>query len=157
MVMEILISVVLLFAGIAALVVIHVCIVGRAFRGSYENGRFVQGNVGGGGTKTMSNEDLKKLPSFKYKVEEAERGSGGGGTGTSSTLDCVVCLENFTVGGKCRLLPNCRHSFHAQCIDSWLLKAPICPICRTSACPPKIGVVLKEASGVSSDVGIEIT
>ncbi|KAK3225141.1 hypothetical protein Dsin_005003 [Dipteronia sinensis] len=69
MVMEILISLALLFGGIAALVVIHVCIVGRAFRGSYDHGRFVQGIGvgGGGGNKAMSNEDLKKLPCFEYK------------------------------------------------------------------------------------------
>ncbi|KAI9173346.1 hypothetical protein LWI28_000062 [Acer negundo] len=143
--MEILISLALLFVGIAALVVIHVCIVGRAFRGSYDNGRFVQGIRGGGGVgggggnKTMSNEDLKKLPCFEYRVSEAE---------TSSPVDCVICLEIFVVGDKCRSLPNCRHSFHAHCIDSWLLKTPICPICRTSACNLKTG---------EADVGIEMT
>ncbi|KAK1565642.1 hypothetical protein Q3G72_031560 [Acer saccharum] len=95
MVMEILISLALLFVGIAALVVIHVCIVGRAFRGSYDSGRFVQGIRGGGGVggnKTMSNEDLKKLPCFEYKVGEAE----------TSPVDCVICLEIFRVGDKCR-------------------------------------------------------
>ncbi|KAK1564680.1 hypothetical protein Q3G72_008789 [Acer saccharum] len=153
MVMEILISLALLFVGIAALVLIHVCIVGRAFRGSYDNGRFVQGirGGGGGGNKTMSNEDLKKLPCFEYKVGEAETSSS---SSSSSPVDCVICLEIFGVGDKCRSLPNCRHSFHAHCIDSWLLKTPVCPICRTSACHLKTG----ESSGaVSSDVGIETT
>ncbi|KAK2663791.1 hypothetical protein Ddye_002365 [Dipteronia dyeriana] len=157
MVMEILICLALLFVGIAALVVIHVCIVGWAFRGSYDNGRFVQGIRGGGvggygGNKTMSNEDLKKLPCFEYKVGEAETSR------STSPVDCVICLEIFRVGDKCKSLPNCRHSFHVHCIDSWLLKTPICPICRTSACHLKTGVVLMEGSGaVSSDVGIEMT
>lgn len=139
MVMEILISVVLLFGGIAALVVIHICIARRAFMGRYEISRLVQGNGGGGGSEKISNEELKKLPCFDYKVEEAE-------------VDCVVCLENLKMGDKCRLLPNCKHSFHVECIDSWLLKTPICPVCRTSACVPSIGVVLKESA-----VGVHIT
>ncbi|KAJ4712309.1 RING-H2 finger protein [Melia azedarach] len=144
MVMEILISVTLLFVGIAALVVIHVCIVGRAFRRGYEHSGLAQGNSSG--IKMISNEDLKEIPSFEY---EAAAGS--------SPVDCVVCLENFRMGDKCRFLPNCRHSFHAQCIDSWLLKTPICPICRTRVSPPKVSVVLKEESGVSPDVGIDLT
>lgn len=30
-----------------------------------------------------------------------------------------------------RLLPDCRHSFHAACIDPWLRSKPACPVCRT--------------------------
>ncbi|XWS37464.1 hypothetical protein CRYUN_Cryun19dG0045200 [Craigia yunnanensis] len=131
MIMEIVFSVVLLFVGIAVLVVIHICIVGRAFRIGYEEGSMVQisSNIG---TKKMSDEHLKKLPSFEYKA--AEKGS--------SPVDCVICLENFRKGDKCKLLPNCEHSFHSQCIASWLLKTPFCPICRTSAYPSKVGLIL---------------
>ncbi|KAH9776103.1 RING-type domain-containing protein [Citrus sinensis] len=143
MVMEILISLTLLFVGIAALVVIHVCVVGRAFRRGYEQSGFAQG-----GFKMISSDDLKQIPCFEYKAA-ADRGS--------SPVDCVVCLENFRMGDKCRLLPNCRHSFHAQCIDSWLLKTPICPICRTRVSPSKVGVILKDGSSVSGDVAIELT
>ncbi|XP_021292442.1 RING-H2 finger protein ATL56-like [Herrania umbratica] len=145
MVMEIVFSVVLLFVGVAVLVVIHVCIVGRAFRREFEDGGLVQISSNNR-AKKMSDEDLKKLPSFDYKA--AEKGS--------SPVDCVVCLENFRKGDKCKLLPNCRHSFHAQCIDSWLLKTSICPICRTSADPSKVGMILGEERGVSSHDGVEL-
>ncbi|XWS50983.1 hypothetical protein CRYUN_Cryun12cG0137400 [Craigia yunnanensis] len=146
MIMEIVFFVVLLFVGIAVLVVIHICIVGRAFRRGYEDGSMVQisRNIG---TKKMSDEDLKKLPSFEHKA--AEEGS--------SPVDCVVCLENFRKGDKCKVLPNCKHSFHSQCIDSWLLKTPICPICRTSANPSKVGLILGDERGhVSSHDGVEL-
>ncbi|XVF12106.1 hypothetical protein REPUB_Repub08aG0085500 [Reevesia pubescens] len=83
MVMEIVLSAVLLFVGLAVLVVIHLCIVGRAFRRGYEDGSTIQ--IGSNRTKKMSDADLKKLPSFDYKA--AEKGS--------SPVDCVVCLENF--------------------------------------------------------------
>ncbi|PON61100.1 43kDa postsynaptic protein [Parasponia andersonii] len=144
--MEIVISAILLFVGIAVLVVIHVCIVGRAFRRGNQGLGTAQGsNITV--TKNMSSEDLKMIPCFDYM--------GGDNKGTSP-LDCAVCLENFKTGDKCRLLPSCGHSFHSQCIDSWLLKASICPICRTSAKVPKSGVGSGEVSGVSHDNGIEM-
>ncbi|XVE57116.1 hypothetical protein DITRI_Ditri04bG0065800 [Diplodiscus trichospermus] len=142
MVMEIVFSVVLLFVGIVVLVVIHICIVRRAFRRGYEDGSMQLVQISRNESKkNMSAEDLNMLPTFDYKAAD-EKGS--------SPLDCVVCLENFRKGDKCRLLPNCSHSFHSQCIDSWLLKTPICPICRTSADPSKVGMILGEERGASS-------
>lgn len=131
MVMAIVISVVLLFAGIAVLVLIHVCIVGRAFRrGLMATNR---GERSGESSIGMSTNDLEMLPSFDFKAREKG----------SSPVDCAVCLENFKVGDKCRLLPNCNHSFHKHCVDSWLLKTPFCPICRTGANSRKgVGEVL---------------
>ncbi|KAE8124192.1 hypothetical protein FH972_019098 [Carpinus fangiana] len=146
--MELVVSVVLLFVGIVVLVIIHICIAGRAFRGGNHQ---IQGNNmvqrGSNGTKRMSTGDLERLPCFDYKA--AEKGS--------SSVDCAVCLDNFKMGDKCRLLPNCRHSFHVQCIDSWLLKTPICPICRTIVNPPKIDVILREETSISRSVGDELT
>ncbi|KAI6675345.1 hypothetical protein NL676_003251 [Syzygium grande] len=69
MVMEIIVSVVLLFVGIAVLVVIHVCIVGRAFWEGGLRGGLVQRN-GNSTTVKLSTEDLKKLPCFEYGSEE---------------------------------------------------------------------------------------
>lgn len=72
----------------------------------------------------MSRDEIEKLPSFDFRCKEKKG---------SSPVDCAVCLENFMAGDKCRLLPVCSHSFHAECIDIWLLKTPICPVCRSSA------------------------
>jgi E3 ubiquitin-protein ligase RNF13 len=55
------------------------------------------------GSTSMSRDDLNKLPCYDYILKE-ER---------SNLVDCVVCLENFKMGDMCRLLPICRHSFHA--------------------------------------------
>ena len=142
--MEIAISLVLLFVGIAILVLIHVCIVGRAFRRESEGGNQIQ--RGGIGTKRMCSEDLKRLPSFDYKEVEKE----------ASMVECAVCLENFKVGELCRLLPSCNHSFHVHCIDPWLVKTPICPICRTWVNSRLIPTVVGRESTVSDDAGIEM-
>ncbi|RLM99149.1 E3 ubiquitin-protein ligase ATL4-like [Panicum miliaceum] len=44
--------------------------------------------------------------------------------------DCAVCLAAFEPDAGLRLLPACRHAFHAACIDAWLRTNPVCPICR---------------------------
>ncbi|KAL2340883.1 hypothetical protein Fmac_008823 [Flemingia macrophylla] len=141
--MEIVISLIILFVGISILVVIHVCVVGRAFRGgnNHDDNQGTQGqNNNNSDIKRMFGDDnvVKNLPCFDYE-EEAE-----------SLVDCAVCLENFKVGDVCRLLPNCSHSFHMHCIDTWILQAPICPICRTWVHSP-----LMEQNVVSENVEIE--
>ncbi|WCJ35166.1 RING/U-box superfamily protein [Euphorbia peplus] len=65
----------------------------------------------------LSLRDLEGLPWFYYKVD----------TGVS----CVICLESFRKGERCRYLPVCKHTFHAPCIDLWLLKKLSCPTCRS--------------------------
>ncbi|XP_059642225.1 RING-H2 finger protein ATL74-like [Cornus florida] len=147
MVMAIVISVILLFVGIGVLVLIHVCIVGSALRSGFGNN--TRAERGSFGSTSMSQEDLEKLPCFDFKPKEK---------GSSSPVDCcAVCLDNFKIGDKCRLLPTCNHSFHAQCVDSWLLMTPICPICRASADSWKgDGSAWGEGSSRFSDSGIEL-
>ncbi|KAH7857110.1 hypothetical protein Vadar_009113 [Vaccinium darrowii] len=147
MMMDIALSVVLFFLAVALFVTIHVCIAGRALRRGGLDINATTGVVGRSGSRrpNMSLDDIRKLPSFGYKVEEEEGGKG-------SQMECAVCLENFKVGEMCRLLPNCQHSFHAQCIDSWLSKRAICPVCRTGAIPVNTGEQSRnlEETGVGS-------
>ncbi|CAH9091598.1 unnamed protein product [Cuscuta epithymum] len=44
---------------------------------------------------------------------------------------CAVCLETLIIGDTIRLLP-CVHKFHKDCIDPWLLRRTLCPICKIS-------------------------
>jgi len=64
------------------------------------------------------------LPVFKYKAESFK-----------DALECAVCLSEFEENEKARLLPNCKHSFHVDCIDMWFRSHSTCPICRTGAQP----------------------
>ncbi|KAG5035588.1 hypothetical protein AAZX31_04G164800 [Glycine max] len=146
--MEIVISLIILFVGIAILVVIHVCVVGRAFRGNNNEEEEEGTHRSINAMKRMfggdSVGDLKNLPCFPYEEpKESTKGCCG-------LVDCAVCLENFKVGDVCRLLPNCSHSFHVQCIDSWILQTPVCPICRTWVHSP----VVREQSAVSESLEI---
>lgn len=158
MVMAVVISVVLLFLGIGILVSIHLCIVGRALRRSLNSRRpaergvassSVNGNGGG-----MSQEEVQKLPCFEYKhggmytvldgmlckdddsarnMNCVNRIENGLWVDEFDCSECAVCLDGFQRGEKCRMLPVCRHTFHANCVDSWLYKNPLCPICRARA------------------------
>ncbi|KAI4319085.1 hypothetical protein MLD38_032730 [Melastoma candidum] len=146
--MEVVVSVVLLFAGIAVLVLIHVCIVRGAFR---EGGGVLITRMSGGGDgpdpvpHKMSRDDIEMLPCFEFGVGE------GKGIGKNlGQVDCAVCLESFVVGDVCRLLPGCGHCFHACCIDSWIVKTPVCPVCRkriATACPMDYKVAGAAAAG----------
>ncbi|GFZ12033.1 hypothetical protein Acr_23g0004180 [Actinidia rufa] len=122
MVMEIVVSVILLLVGMAVLVTIHVCVVGRAFRrGDLNNGNdiLVQRHNISRSTSRMSQDEISKLPCFNYEVGEMGK----------SSMECAVCLESYKVGDVCRLLPKYKPGFHVQCIDSWLSKTSVCPIC----------------------------
>lgn len=65
----------------------------------------------------LSAEEIKGLPCFDCGVNFA--------------AVCVVCLDGVQKGERCRIFPDCKHVFHARCIDLWLLRRLTCPICRS--------------------------
>lgn len=71
----------------------------------------------------------------------ARRLSTPSSTGATSTAwsqaTCPICLDDFEANEtKVRELP-CRHIFHPDCIDQFLLQnSSLCPMCKQSVLPP---------------------
>lgn len=44
--------------------------------------------------------------------------------------ECSICLENIESQDKSKILKECNHSFHYNCINKWLDLRSTCPVCR---------------------------
>lgn len=69
---------------------------------------------------------IRAIPTFRYR-----RGGDGDEEGKRSFHECAVCLNDFQEEEVVRLLPNCLHVFHMDCIDIWLQTNANCPLCRS--------------------------
>ncbi|KAL0829899.1 hypothetical protein ABMA28_003377 [Loxostege sticticalis] len=64
---------------------------------------------------------LSKIPVKSLKTDDREvQGDGE---------CCAICIEPYKVSETLRSLP-CRHDFHKNCIDPWLLEHRTCPMCK---------------------------
>ncbi|XWS50084.1 hypothetical protein CRYUN_Cryun12cG0058000 [Craigia yunnanensis] len=43
---------------------------------------------------------------------------------------CPICLCEYQAKETLRTIPDCKHYFHASCIDEWLKLNATCPLCR---------------------------
>lgn len=49
---------------------------------------------------------------------------------TKKEEECPICLESFQTDDELRMIPNCEHIYHADCIKTWLQANTVCPYCR---------------------------
>lgn len=70
---------------------------------------------------------IRSIPIFQYKKGEKVKNIG-----EKSFSECSVCLTEFQEEEKLRVLPNCSHLFHIDCIDTWLQGNANCPLCRST-------------------------
>ena len=47
----------------------------------------------------------------------------------TNTTRCTICMDDFNTGDSMEVLP-CDHMFHSACIEQWLTKNCVCPVCR---------------------------
>uniref|UniRef100_A0A453PH66 RING-type domain-containing protein n=1 Tax=Aegilops tauschii subsp. strangulata TaxID=200361 RepID=A0A453PH66_AEGTS len=130
-------STVLLAAGITLMLVVHILVVLWVLRRGMTARVAEHGRCGSGIMNLKSHvagltaEELGVLPCHDFK-------EGGAG-------ECAVCLEAFMAGDRCMVLPRCEHGFHAECVGSWLRKSRLCPICRAEV-----------AGAVAAEVVVEV-
>lgn len=46
--------------------------------------------------------------------------------------ECSICLGLFEDEEKVKVLPECKHAYHAECVDKWFSTQSSCPLCRAS-------------------------
>lgn len=71
---------------------------------------------------------IRSIPIFRYK----NKGKQSRDLDQRSYCECAVCLNEFQEEEKLRIIPDCSHVFHIDCIDIWLQNNANCPLCRTS-------------------------
>ena len=73
---------------------------------------------------------IKAMPIILHQESAVER---------EDQMECCICLGVFEDGDKVKVLAQCQHRFHSDCVDRWLLTQSSCPLCRVSlrVDPPK--------------------
>ncbi|KAF2069634.1 hypothetical protein CYY_009051 [Polysphondylium violaceum] len=68
-----------------------------------------------GATDTM----IRNLPVHKFTPGYLEE----------EDSSCAICLSDYVQDDKIRILP-CKHHFHLECVDRWLIINKTCPFCK---------------------------
>ncbi|XP_073125227.1 RING-H2 finger protein ATL16-like [Henckelia pumila] len=69
---------------------------------------------------------IRTIPLFKFNK------GNGKAPAVRNSSECAVCLIEFQEEEQLKIIPNCAHFFHIDCIDVWLQNNANCPLCRTS-------------------------
>jgi len=80
---------------------------------------------------THGDENLAEAPLTQQEINAMPKGTANGNEGNngSSCASCSVCLSDIERGENIKKL-SCGHSYHCECIDTWLLRSRVCPSCR---------------------------
>ncbi|KAL5986181.1 hypothetical protein ACLOJK_028175 [Asimina triloba] len=133
--------------AIATMVIIllayNVVVVGWCWRNERARGRFdppPHGDDRGGVDASIQ----MMIPISKYRKDGAEMQASDS---RECECECSVCLSVFSEGESIRELPQCKHSFHADCIDMWLFSHSSCPLCRATVVASAPRPLLQVARG----------
>jgi hypothetical protein len=78
----------------------------------------------------VSQSQLDSLPTRTFTKKPGEASASELKDVEKEHVTCMVCLQEYEDGDELRTLP-CFHSFHSSCIDMWLKRKDMCPVCRT--------------------------
>jgi len=70
----------------------------------------------------LTEEDLSTIASTTFSESDASI--------FSISDSCAICCEDFHIDEEITKLPICNHRFHKKCVTEWLVRNPLCPMCR---------------------------
>jgi len=86
----------------------------------------------------IDEETLDSFPRMLYSQKVCQSFKSAEGNELDEAEDkkcCSICLSDYKESEVVRVMPDCTHMFHRNCIDEWLRLHATCPICRTSPLP----------------------
>lgn len=83
------------------------------------------------GNRGLNTDEINVLPTSKFteKTQSASSLSDCGTASDETVNECRICLSQFESNDTLRTLP-CLHRFHRDCIDNWIQRNAVCPVCR---------------------------
>lgn len=73
-------------------------------------------------TESLQDCTLKRDGNVEYSGDEEKYNE-------KEEFDCVICKENIMKGEKVINLPECKHTFHFECLNEWIKWKSVCPLC----------------------------
>mmetsp|Transcript_65242 Transcript_65242/g.147145 ORF Transcript_65242/g.147145 Transcript_65242/m.147145 type:complete len:231 (-) Transcript_65242:231-923(-) len=74
----------------------------------------------------------RSIPVSRYSAYLEEISASGD---LEHQASCAVCLGDFCEEDEVKNL-KCRHIYHGACLDQWLSRSNICPMCKRNVEPP---------------------
>jgi len=104
-------------------------------------------NMNNSTTPMMHNDQNNSLTGLPFSVIKSYHTfpyskTNSVGTTCEHETTCAICIEDYQESEMLRMMPQCRHYFHRDCVDSWLKVNATCPVCRNS---------LKETGSYNND------
>uniref|UniRef100_A0ACD5W7F9 Uncharacterized protein n=1 Tax=Avena sativa TaxID=4498 RepID=A0ACD5W7F9_AVESA len=126
---------------LASLLCALICVVGLALVARCACRRAHSTNAPSTTTTGINSRPHLPRRGLKKKAIDALPVTAASGQGEGQEDQCAICLADFAAGEQLRVLPQCGHTFHVACVDTWLGAHASCPSCRaaiqdSSASPP---------------------
>ncbi len=91
------------------------------------------------GISGASQRQIEKLPKYTFELigdihkikPENQSGNNSEIIIEKDKAMCAICIDDYENGDKLKLM-DCKHHYHAICIDRWLARRAVCPMCKNN-------------------------